>query len=193
MISAMEFSMKVAIGLIAVLISIRGDFGPMVNPASESRSAKSAPRIVVSVSTDRKKYSLGDTLELDISLRNESNSPVYVGRKMELGLGGGLGLDIRDDKGNGVRSRMLLDSILPPPPADDLSAFVRLDEACFYGIWKRLPVRDFFPAPGQYSLQVSYKGLLQKDFVAPAWRDLPVIWSDREPSLSDPVTVEIVP
>jgi hypothetical protein len=60
-----------------------------------------------------------------------------------------------------------------------------------YGTWVNLWVKDFFPEPGKYSIQVIYKSWLRKGFVGTQLRELPVIWADMPEIASAPFWIEV--
>jgi hypothetical protein len=146
----------------------------------------------VVVRTDREKYSTSDSVKLDVSLRNTSDTTIYVDRRMFWGgFAGGLKLEIGDEQGKPVPSNARLDALMPPPKEGDTSILVRLDSGFFYRTWLDLPVKESFPRPGRYSFRVIYKSWLRKEFVAPQFRELAVEWADWPALVSDPVWIEI--
>ena|SRR5262245_2365215 len=76
------------------------------------------------------------------------------------GYGGGLELDMKDEKGKPITARSFSHAILPQPRPDGMSVLVRLDDGFFYGTSAGLPVKDFFPKPGRYSILVNYKSMV---------------------------------
>lgn len=149
--------------------------------------------VTLDTRTDREKYSSGDVMEVSAYLANGGSSPVYIYRRMFwTGLGGGLELEIHDEHGKHLPSRVLSDSIMPPPVQDDTSILVRLDPGFFYGTSVNLKVGDIFPEPGRYSIRVIYKSWLRRDSVAPQLRGLPVIWENTPEIISDPVSVDVI-
>jgi hypothetical protein len=146
----------------------------------------------VVIRTDHEKYSLGDSVKLDVSLQNTGDAPTYVDRRMFWGgFGGGLKLEISDEQGKPVPARILNDAIMPPPKEGDTSILIRLDTGFFYGTWLELPVKDSFPKPGRYSICVIYKSWLRKEFVTPQLRDLPALWADTPQIASEPVWIDV--
>ncbi len=138
---------------------------------------------------DHVKYSLSESVKLNASLQNTGDAPTYVDRRT--GLGGGLKLEISDERGKHIPARVLSDAIMPPPKEEDTSILIRLDEGFFYGTSVNLLVKDFFPKPGRYSIRVIYKSLLRKEFVAPQLRDLPATWADTPQIASAPVWIDV--
>jgi hypothetical protein len=149
--------------------------------------------IGVVIRTDRGKYSLGDSVRLDVSLQNTGDAPLYVDRRMFWGgFGGGLKLEISDEQGKAVPLRILNDAIMPPPREGDTSILVRLDKGFFYGTWVDVPVKDSARTPGKYSIRVIYKSWLRKEFVEPQLRELPAVWADTPQIASAPVWIDVV-
>jgi len=155
---------------------------------SQSRSAQSPGNAVkILVSADSGKYSMRDTLRVSASLENTGDLPVYVDRRMFwTGLGGGLQLDIVGESGERVPVRVLSDALMPPPREGDMSILVRLEPGFFYGTSIRLSIKDLIPIPGKYSIRVTYKSWLRKQWVAPQLQGLPAIWDDS-PALVSPI------
>ena len=179
----------------AVFIMLSISLGAKVSKQEPSQApqagAKSLP-ISLEIWTDHAKYSPQGTLKLSASLHNMGDKAVYIDRRMFwTGLGGGLELEIRDADGKLLPARMLSDAIMPPPKEGDDSILIRLDEGFFYGTSVNLLVKDFFPKPGRYSLQVIYKSALHKEFVSPQLRKLPALWADSPEIRSKPVSVDV--
>ena len=148
-------------------------------------------RIDVVIRTDRLKYSLDDTVKLDVSLQNNIGPTIYVDRRMYWGgYGGGLKLVISDESGKPI-SGQFGDAIMPPPKEGDPSILIRLDQGFFYGTGLDLPARDSFPRAGKYSIRVVYKSWLRRDFVAPQFQKLPVLWDDTPDFPSNLIWIEV--
>jgi hypothetical protein len=170
--------------------------GKMASLIVSPRTGTSNPGSSVSVviRTDQRKYSLTDTVKLDVSLHNTGDRTVYVDRRMFWGgIGSGLELEIRDQQGKRVPLRILSDAIMPPPKEGDTSILVRLDEGFFYGTGMDFLARDGFPKAGRYSIRVTYKSWLRKEFVAPQFRDLPALWAETPQITSEPIWIEVTP
>lgn len=151
-----------------------------------------AQRVHVLVRPNHEKYSLTDTVKLDVSLYNAGSQTVYVDRRMFWGgFGGGLKVEIADSQGRPVPSRMLNDALMPPPNDRDTTLLIRLDEGFFYGTELDLPVKETFSKPGRYSIRIIYKSWLRREFVAPQLRGLPAIWADAPAIASEPVWIDI--
>jgi hypothetical protein len=160
-----------------------------VSQRAETSSA--AQRIKVTTWTDRGKYSLGDTVRINVSLENTGSEEVYIDRRMFwTGLSGGLKLEIDDENGNALPAQLLSDAMLPAPNPEDTSILIRLDEGFFYGTFANLRVKSFFPKPGKYFISVTYHSMLGKEFVAPQLRGLPAIWYGTSIE-SDPVRIDV--
>lgn len=62
------------------------DAGLQASHRSFGREGSKAVRSLrLVISTDRKKYSLHDSAELEVALRNVADAPVYIDRRMEWG------------------------------------------------------------------------------------------------------------
>lgn len=165
---------------------------PQVSEPLETSAAAQSLSLVIW--TDRPKYSRRGGLTLNASLQNNGDERVYVDRRMFwTGFGGGLDLEIRDAMGKRVPSQLLSDAIMPPPKEGDTSILVPLDAGFFYGTSVNIKVGDFFKKPGRYSIRVTYKSWLRKEFVVPQLRDLPAVWADAPAIASEPIWIEITP
>jgi len=185
------FLAVVTSGILLVLIMIE-----VASPKVSITAAapNHAPNANLIVWTDRAKYSRRQTLALNVALQNTGDTRIYVDRRMFFtGLGGGLMLEIRDENGNRVPSRILSDAVMPPPKPDDLSILVPLDEGFLYGTSVNLVVADFFQRPSRYTIRVTYKSWLRKETVAQQLRNLPAIWADAPEINSDAVSIEVTP
>ena len=176
----------VVFGIVALAISVK---------ASELRAvqiSKPAHSVSLRVWTDRSEYSSGDVLQVNAALQNNGDKLVYVDRRMFwTGIGGGLGLEIRDEQGNDLPSRTFSDALMPPPKKGDTSILVPLGSMFLYGTSLRLQVKDFFPKPGTYSIRVMYHSQLPKELVASNLRNLPALWADTPTIVSEPVQIRI--
>lgn len=149
--------------------------------------------IKVAVHTDGNSYSRAEVIRLNASLENVGDNEVYVDRRMFWGgIAGGLKVVISDEQGRTVPAPMLQDALMPPPKPGDMSILIGLDSGFFYGTSLELPVNEWFPKSGKYSIRVIYKSLLHKDFVSPQLRKLPAMWADTAAIASSPVWIDII-
>jgi hypothetical protein len=163
---------------------------PKVSEPLETHRTRQSVSMVIW--TDHAKYSLRDAVKLNASLQNTGDALVYVDRRMFwTGYGGGLKLEISDEKGKPVPARLLSDALMPPPREGDTSILVPLDEGFFYGTSVNLLVADIFKKPGRYSIRVIYKSWLRKEFVTPQLRDRPALWADAPAIASEQVWIEV--
>ena len=159
-----------------------------------ARASSASQAVSLVVWTDQTKYSLGNSVKVSTVLQNNGDKTVYVDRRMFwTGFGGGLKLEIRDERGRSLPAHPLSDAIMPPPRERDTSILIPLDEGFLYGTSVNLLVKDFFPRPGKYSIRVVYKSWLRKGFVASELRDLPALWADSPEVVSEPVLIDIAP
>ncbi len=160
---------------------------------SQAEASSEGRQIGVLVWTDRAKYSLRDAIRVNAALQNTGDETTYVDRRMSwTGYGGGLELEIRNEQGKPLPSKVLSDLLMPPPEEGDTSILIRLDQGCLYGSYLHLEVKDFFPKPGRYSLRVTYKSWLRKESVLSHFQDLPALWADSPEITSKPVWIEVV-
>jgi hypothetical protein len=163
---------------------------PQVTQRAETSSADQPISVVIR--TDHEKYSMADTMKLDVSLQNTGDATIYVDRRIFCcGIGSGRELQVRDEQGKRVSLRVPTEEIMPPPKEEDTSILIRLDQGFFYGTGLDIPVKDHFPKAGKYSIRVIYKSWLRKEFVAPQLRDLPALWADKPQIASEPVWIEV--
>jgi hypothetical protein len=176
------------------LCLLAAGLGPLASEHTPGQDkSKSIHNLRVVINVDRDRYALHDAIELSVALRNEGDAPVYVDRRMFWGYGGGLLLEIRDQQGKPVPSKMRDDAIMPPPPEGDTSVLNKVDEGFFYGTWRTLPAIDYFRTPGTYTVRVTYKSWLRKEEIEPHLRTLPAIWADDPAIHSNSISVVISP
>lgn len=189
------FSRFLWIYSIAIFTIFLFPIGVKMDTSQVSRRAETSSAdqpISLIIWTDRGKYSLGDGVRVNAALQNSGGETVYVDRRMFwTGYGGGLELEMRDEKGKPITARPFSHVIMPPPQPDDTSILIPLEGGFFYGTWVGLLVKDFFPKPGRYSIRVKYKSMLSKEFVAPQLRGLPALWADTPEIASDPVWINV--
>jgi len=191
MLGFMKYSRRCMATVFAILLL---QIGSEMSSSQISRAGTSIENQPISVViwTDRGKYTQRDTVRVNVSLLNTSDSSVYVDRRMFWGgVGGGLQLVINDDKGKPVPSRVFADALMPPPKEGDTSILVRLEEGFFYGRWFEFEVNEELPKPGRYSIRAIYKSWLRKEYVEPNLRALPAIWADTPLMYSAPVWIEV--
>lgn len=145
----------------------------------------------IRILTNKSRYSLRESVELDVAIRNEGDSPIYLDRRMFWGYGGGLHLDIRDQQGTSIGPSVRDDAIMPPPSQDDPLPLVRIDEWHFFGTTRLLPIQEYFFKPGKYVLRVKYTSWLDRDDLIPRLRDLPGPRKGDPSIVSEPVWIEI--
>ena len=188
------------------VILLAAGLGTVLNRPVQSASEAAAPtlerggqtvkhleKVQVLLTSDKAKVSLQDVLTMDVAIRNDGESPVYVYRTQKWGFMGGLLLHIRDEKGNLVKSPFLEDALPEPPPPDDPTIFIRLDQEAFYGTRTKRWVKDMVSRPGRYTLQVEYWSPLPREYVDIKLRSLPALWHEDPGVLSNKVAFRVVP
>jgi hypothetical protein len=177
--------------LIAVFV-LRG--ASQTLPCDRSQGEKSlTQQITLFLTTDRTKYSLSQSMVLNVGIRNDGHNPVYVYGDIAWGYGGGLVLKIKDQSGNDVVPELHDDTMLPPPRLDDPRIFVRLIEDNFFGTRRVLPLKDVIRHPGKYTLRVEYKSPLSCAIVDPTLQKLPALWHENASVFSNTVSFEVTP
>jgi hypothetical protein len=139
------------------------------------------------------KVSLSQSMVINVGIRNDGKDPLYVYGNIAWGYGGGLVLRLRDQSGKGIKPVFLDDTMLPPPPQNDPSIFIRLKEDKFFGTRRELPIADLVKTPGKYSLQVEYRSPLPCGFVDPKLQRLPALWHEDASIFSNSISFEVVP
>lgn len=160
------------------------------NSAKRSSEMERSVRTIVHV--DRAQYSRNDSMRIFAFIQNAGDAPIYVDRRMFwTGLGGGLQLEIVDEHGRHLPSRLFSDALMPPIDEADSSVLIRLEEGFFYGSSVSLKVSDFFPEPGKYSIRVTYKSRLRKESVQSQLQKLPALWEDTPPIPSEAIWIVV--
>lgn len=168
--------------------------GPqMSNAPTQQKEFAAAHSVKLVVKADREHYSLQDTIELSVALRNEGDTAIYVDRRMFWGYGGGLELEIRDQHDKEIPPKLRDDALMPPSAEGDTSVLNRIDPGFFYGRLRKLSLKEYFQAPGNYNIRVRYKSWLRKEEVDTRLRSLPVIWADLPAIESAPISIAILP
>ena len=140
---------------------------------------------------DKVKGSLGETLTIDVTIRNDGPDTVYLFGRLEWGIGGGLALAINNDRGEIVPTG---DGILwPPLPPDDPALLVRLDEERFFGARRELEIGRFFRNPGKYVLQVKYWCPLFRAAYGNKLPSLPILSGEDPGIYSNKLKFEVLP
>src|ERR1051326_2253697 len=99
-------------GRVGLLFLVLGMGASAVSQQTETSSA--ARPVAVVIRTDHEKYSLADTVQLDVSLRSTSDATIYVDRRVFCcGIGSGLELQVRDAQSNRVPVHVI-EEIMPP-------------------------------------------------------------------------------
>ncbi|MEO5822725.1 MAG: hypothetical protein ABIT71_19630 [Vicinamibacteraceae bacterium] len=141
--------------------------------------------------TDRSQYSLRDTIVIEVGVRNDGQQPLYVHNRMAWGMGGGLVLWLRDDHGEAIDKVLRDDTMLPPPPEEDLSLFAKVLPGMFLGTRRAMEARNLVRKAGRYTIQVEYRSSLSREFVPPNLRALPALWMESPSIWSEKVRLDI--
>ena len=151
-------------------------------------------RVSLFLNINNGKYSLNQSLVLDVGIRNDGRDDVYIYKWLVWGYADSLVLTLRDQSGEEIEPLLHDDTLLPPPPRkDDASMFVQLMQDDFYGTRRSLPITDLVKTPGKYTLQIQYRGPLSCKYVDPKLRELPALWRENATISSNVVSFEITP
>jgi len=162
---------------------------------SERVKGSSASKgICLFFSIDQTRYTLSQSLLIDVGIRNDGPDPVYIYGDISWGYMAGLVLNLRDGSGKEIEPVITDDTVLPPPPRnDDPTMFVKLGPNDFFGTHRKLPVADLVKGPGKYSLQVQYRSPLFSSYVDPKLRQLPALWHEAPSIFSNIISFEVTP
>lgn len=186
------FSAMLLTGLVLLSIITLGFGARRQDDSLSGRESKSVHGAKVIVWTNKNRYSLNESVQLEVAIRNEGDAPLYLDRRMFWGYGAGLLLDIRDEQDKHVAQRVRDDALMPPPMKDDPLPLVRLEEWQFLGTTRLLHITKDFPLkPGKYSIRVKYKSWLYREDFESRFRDLNVMWRDDPAIVSEPVWIEV--
>jgi len=140
---------------------------------------------------DKAKGHIEDVLTIDVVIRNDGPETIYLFRRLEWGIGGGLALMIKNDRGERVPTG---DRILwPPLPPNDPAMLVQLDEDRFFGARRELDVKRFFRSPGKYTLQVEYVSPIFRAAYGDKLPNLPIVSGEDPAIYSNELTFEVLP
>jgi hypothetical protein len=179
--------------LAGMLIEPRRNFPEGAYPAlqGEAQKSKQFENIKVILTCEKERVSLRDDLVMDVSIRNDGYSDVYLFQSLHWAQGGGLGPYIRDEKGKLIYFE--IDPLWPPPPPGDPTLLLCLEEDHFYGLRTVRHVKDLVPGVGKYTIFVVFHPIGGKFLLPEKLRDLPVLTIDDEPIDSNRVTFEVIP
>jgi hypothetical protein len=163
-------------------VMVSGWLGFGSHGKSEHRLMKAKDAIKVTLRAEQVSYSIGDSIELEVTLRNEDEAPVYIYRELLWGYGGGLILHIHNEQGDEVEPNLREDTLLPPPSDSDPGLFVRLDQHNLFGTRRIVPVKNLTQRAGKYTLQVEYRSPVPRGFMDPKLQKLRALWHE-DPSL----------
>ena len=115
----------------------------------------------VSVITDKPVYKLNDRIKLQALLTNTSRNTLYIYGVLGWGYSASFTLHVTNARGEGIQAKRFDDSITPPPPPNDMRAFVRLYPQHFLGTWYHSSIDELnLGKPGKYALVVEYRSPL---------------------------------
>jgi hypothetical protein len=158
--------------------------------ANRSAGADSRPlALELIIKADRKVYRMSDTLQLETRLRNVGKEDVYVWEwDMCWNMARGLSMWIIGADGKEVESPFLLDCVPPPPREADPYQFVKLAPGAFYGHVERFKMSERVNKPGEYDLDVTFKGSLSSEWVSEFLGNEPIsklpLWTEDRPKVS---------
>jgi hypothetical protein len=145
---------------------------------------QSAPKLTITVKSDKNSYSLRDKIHLTFVRQNDGKQNLLIPRQWGWGV---MRTDIHvfDAKGYDVRTAFLPDELPPPPQPYD---FVLLEPGEFVGTHIDEDATQFVNSPGDYELVVDYTSYLPETYArevmkmpsAPFWsRERGTVTSSR--------------
>lgn len=132
-----------------------------------SASSGTSPLEVV-ISTSNGEIGSSGDLQLEVSLKNQSKSPVTIFGRLLFGASGGLIVRIMDQDGNPVSPSFLFDEQVYPAILRDTDSYVTLQPNHHLGTTLIHPIKDLVRKPGIYRIVVDYwSPALEKYFSGP--------------------------
>jgi hypothetical protein len=85
-------------------------------PSQQALRATAVHGLRVVLRVDEKKYSVKESVEMEVFLRNDNGPTIYIDKRLFWGgLGSSLSIVVTDRDGNPVKGRMFADVPIPPP------------------------------------------------------------------------------
>lgn len=152
-------------------------------------STKTISALEVSARTDKAVYNRGETIRLEILLKNLSEEPISLYGSLSWGHSASLTLRVTDAAGKEIPAKYLDDSLTPPPPPNDQSFFVNLNPHHFFGTVRESSLDELnINKPGKYKIVVEYHSPIPQSF----GKGLS-LWGREKGSIrSKPTQVEVV-
>jgi hypothetical protein len=139
---------------------------------------------------DQQGVALDDAVTLNVAVRNDGSSPVFIYRRMGWGPHGGLNLIVHDSKGNPVDGPVLDDTLIPPSEKPIAELLVKLENGEMFGVKRDIELHDMVRSPGKYTVTVEYSSILDLEFLDKDAQVLPVLLRGH-PILSKPLTITV--
>lgn len=138
--------------------------------------------LVVTLSTDKSSYKLGDKVAVEVLLTNTSKGPLYLYAALDWGESASLSLWVKDAvSGKDVPEEFIADALPPPPVSKDV--FVKLLPDHVYGVVLTSNLADLnIRKTGSYELVAEYHSPIPSSmgFGLPIWsRESGTISSNR--------------
>jgi len=136
---------------------------------------------------------------LDTQVLNLSSNDVYIWESdFCWNPARGFSMYITAKDGTSVRSRVLLDSLPPPPRPGVAYQFIKLGRHEFHGIQDIFKIDDFIDKPGEYDIEVTFNSFLSGSFVRESFSDDPIaklpLWTnDKPPVIASRVRIVVKP
>lgn len=141
---------------------------------------------------DKEKYTLRESMVLDVGIRNDGDSSIFLYKNVAWGYGGGFVLHIKNQAGMEVAPIMRDDTMLPPPASfNDSNIFVEVAPDNFFGARRVLRLSNIIKNPGRYTVQVEYNNPLSCSIMSIELRRLPVLWHEDKSLVSNKVSFEV--
>ncbi len=190
----MQSNLRIRIAPILIVLLTAGSFSSGSSPTTtgslghKKEQGSDRGKLSVLVTSDKKTYSLDDSIQLQVLLMNAGGTPIFLYGYLSWGHMSSLTLDVRDEKGRAPEVLILEDALTPPPK--DPSQFIKLEPGHLFGVircddFEHINIRE----PGKYQIVVTYHSPIPKTF---GFHE--ELWSmERGEVSSSPLYVEVLP
>lgn len=147
------------IGLALCIVLLSGvAFGQgSANPAKANGVTNGKPQpLTLLLTCNKSEVSTDDPVVLTVQLLNGSSDSISVFGELKWGYGGGLMLNVSDEKGNPTFSEQHDDDMIVPSRIADSSAYVVVPPDHLFGVVRSDTPKNLFRTSGRYKISVRY-------------------------------------
>jgi hypothetical protein len=120
-----------------------------------NESSKTRP-LVLKLKCENREVGMSDPIILTVQILNASSEPVRLFGELKWGYGGGLTLNIHDEKGQVVQPEQHDDDMIVPSRIPLPDSYVVLPPDHIFGVVRPDTAKNLFGKPGNYRLSVRY-------------------------------------